>query len=203
MGDLTLQHIVLRIAAVLLIAAVHGSAVAGMAWLLGDQGPRHDGRLGFGPWRHADPIGGLLMVFFTLGWIRTIAVDPRQLRAGRLGLLMVVAGASGATVLLAVLPRLIRPFVLNMLPDTEAATLFIFVETLGQLCVSFTLFNLLPLPVLTGQHLLVAARPDWRERIVHVQPYAVVPLALLIVSGVAARLLAPAQAALARVVLGD
>src|ERR1700733_10787334 len=135
MGDLTLQHIVLRIAAVLLIAAVHGSAVAGMACLLGDEGPRHAARLAFGPWRHADPIGGLLLVFFTLGWIRPIAIDPGQLRSGRLGLLAIVVGASGATLLLlAILPPLIRPFVLNLLPDTPSATFFIFVTTLGKLC---------------------------------------------------------------------
>lgn len=203
MGDLTLQHVVLRIVAVLLIAPVHGFAAAAMACSLGDQGPRHDGRLGVGPWRHADPIGGLLMVFFTVGWIRSIAVDPGQLRAGRLGLPIIVLGASGATLLLAVLPRLIRPVVLNMLPDTAAATFFVFVETLGQLCVSFTLFNLLPLPVLTGQHLLVATLPGWRDIITRMQPYAAVTLALLIASGLAARLLAPAQEFLTRLILGD
>ena len=203
MGDLTMQHVVLRIVAVLLIAAVHGFAVAAIACLLGDQGPRHDSRLGIGPWRHADPIGGLLMVFFTLGWIRPIAVDPGRLRTGRLGLLAVVLGASGATLLLAVLPRLIRPYILNMLPDTEAATFFIFVETLGQLCVSFTLFNLLPLPVLTGQHLLVAALPGWRDGITRAQTYVAVPLALLVASGVAARLLAPAQTFFSRIILSE
>ena len=203
MGDLTLQLVVLRVFAVLLIAAVHGFAVSRIACFLGDQGPRHDERLGAGPWRHADPVGGLLMVFFTLGWIRPIAVDPGQLRTGRLGLLIVVLGASCATLLLAVLPRLIRPFVLNLLADTQAATFFIFVETLGQLCISFTLFNLLPLPPLTGQHLLVAILPRFRDRIARSQVYAAVALALLIASGVAADILAPAQSFLTRVILGD
>jgi Zn-dependent protease len=203
MGDLTLQHIVLRIGAVLLIAAVHGFTVAGTSCLLGDQGPRHDDRLSFGPWRHVEPIGGLLMVFFTLGWIRPIAVDPSQLRLGRIGLFVTVLSASIATLLLAVLPRFVRPFVLSMLPDTEAATFFVFVETLGQLCVSFTLFNLMPLPVLTGQHLLVAVLPAWRDRITRIQPYAGVLLAVLIVSGAAANLLAPVQSFFERLILGD
>jgi Zn-dependent protease len=202
-GDLTLQHVVLRICAALLIAAVHGFSVAGISCLLGDQGPRHDGRLGIAPWRHLDPIGGLLMVFFTLGWIRPIAVDPRALRFGRMGLLAMVAGASGATLLLAILPPLIRPFVLNLLPDTASATFFIFVATLGQLSVSFTLFNLLPLPLLTGQHLLVAMAPGWRDRLTRIQTYAAVVLALLVASGIAAQLLAPAQSLVMRVTLGD
>jgi Zn-dependent protease len=203
MGDLTLQHVVLRICAALLISAVHGFAVAGMSCLLGDEGPRHDSRLGIGPWQHADPIGGLLMVFFTLGWIRPIAVDPGELRSGRLGLLAVVLGGSGATLLLAVLARLVRPFVLNVLADTEAATFFVFVETLGQLCVSFTLFNLLPLPVLTGQHLLVAIVPAWRDTLTRSQPYVAVALALLVATGMPVRLFAPAQTFLLPLVLGD
>jgi Zn-dependent protease len=203
MGDLTLQHVVLRIGAVLLIASVHGFSVAGLSCVLGDQGPRHDGRLGLGPWRHADPIGGLLMVFFALGWIRPIAVDPGSLRSGRIGLVVVVAGASGATLLLAISARLFRPFLLGLLPDTAAATLFIFIETLGQLCVSFTLFNLLPLPVLTGQHLLVSALPDWRKPIARVQIHVTVALALLVASGLAGRLLALPESFVARVIFGD
>jgi Zn-dependent protease len=203
MGDLTLQHVVLRIGAVLLIAGVHGFSIAGMSCLLGDQGPRHDGRLGLGPWRHVDPIGGLLMVFFTFGWIRPIAVDPGSLRSGRVGLVAVVAGASGATLLLAVLARMARPFLLGLLPDTAAATLFIFIETLGQLCISFTLFNLLPLPPLTGQHLLVAALPAWREAVAQMRIYPAVVLMLLVASGLAERLLAPAESIVARVVFGQ
>jgi Zn-dependent protease len=203
MGDLTLEHVVLRIFAVLLISAVDGFAIAGMSCLLGDQGPRHDGRLGIGPFRHADPIGGLLMVFFILGWIRPIAIDPTQLRSGRPGLLAVVVAGSGATLLLAVLARLVRPFVLNVLPDTEAAEFFVFVATLGQLCVSFTLFNLVPLPVLTGQHLLAAIAPALRDTLTRSQPYAAVALALLVATGIPVHLLAPVQSLFAGLIVGD
>jgi Zn-dependent protease len=149
-GDLTLQQVVLRICAVLLIASVNGFAFAATACAMGDAVPRYDGRLGLNPLRHADPIGGLLMVLFTVGWIRPIAVDPDRLRPGRVGLLVVVIAASCATLGLGLLLRVVRPIVLNMLPDTAAATFFVFVEIVEQLCISFTLFNLLPLPPLTG-----------------------------------------------------
>jgi Zn-dependent protease len=90
-----------------------------------------------------------------------------------------------------------------MLPDTAAEAFFVFVETVGQLCVSFTLFNLLPLPPLTGQHLLVAVLPGARDALRRTQPYFAVLLALLIATGLMARLLSPAEVAVARVVLGD
>jgi len=202
-GDLTLQQVVLRIAAVLLIASVHGFAIAATACALGDAGPRYDNRLGIGPLRHADPIGGLLMVLFTLGWIRPVAVDPDRLRPGRVGLLLVVIGASCATLGFGLLLRVVRPIVLNMLPDTASATFFIFVETVGQLCISFTLFNLLPLPPLTGAHLLVAILPRKRDALRRAQPWFAALLALLIATGMMARLLAPAEAVMARVVMGE
>jgi Zn-dependent protease len=198
--DLTLQQVMLRIGAVLLIASVHGFAIAATACAMGDSGPRYDDRLTLNPLRHIDPIGGLLTVLFTVGWIRPVAVDPDRLRVGQAGLLAMVVGASCATIALAVLLRLMRAFVLNMLPDTAAATLFVFVETVGQLCVSFTVFNLLPLPPLSGQHILVAALPQRRDTLRRAQPYFAVLLALLIATGVVARLLAPAEAAIARVI---
>ena len=203
MGDLTLQQVVLRIGAVLLIASVHGFAVAATACAMGDAGPRYDGRLGLSPLRHVDPIGGLLVVLFTVGWIRPVAVDPGGLRPGRVGLLVVVIGASCATLGLGLLLRMVRPIVLNMLPDTAAATFFVFVEIAGQLCISFTLFNLLPLPPLTGAHLLVAVLPGNRDVFRRTQPYFVVLLALLMATGVLARLLAPGAAVIARVILGE
>lgn len=203
MGDLTLQHVVLRIAAVLLIASVHGGAVATTASVMGDPGARDDGRMGLSPLRHLDLIGGLLTVLFTFGWIRPVAVDPDKLRSGRMGLAALVVVASCATIAPAVVLRLVRPLVLNMLPDTAAATFFVFVETVGQLCVSFTLFNLLPIPPVTGQHFIVAALPRQRAAMRRVQPYCVVFLALLIAAGVPARLLAPVGRLVEHALLGD
>jgi membrane-associated protease RseP (regulator of RpoE activity) len=96
-----------------------------------------------------------------------------------------------------------RPIVLNMLADTAAATFYIFVEILGQLCISFTLFNLLPLLPLTGAHLLVAVLPRKRDVLRRAQPYFVVLLALVIATGVAPQLLAPAEAVVAHAIFGE
>jgi Zn-dependent protease len=202
-GDLTLQQVVLRIGAVLLIASVHGFAVAATACAMGDPGPRYDDRLKLSPLRHVDPIGGLLMVLFATGWIRPVAVDPDRLRPGRIGLLAVVICASCATLGLGVLLRIVRPIVLNMLPDTAAATFFVFVEIVGQLCSAFAVFNLLPLPLLTGAHILVTIMPRKRDLLRRTQPYFVALLALLIVTGVVARLLRPVETGIARVIVGE
>jgi len=61
----------------------------------------------------------------------------------------------------------------------------------------------LPLPPLTGQHLLVAALPAWREAVAQMRIYPAVVLMLLVASGLAERLLAPAESIVARVVFGQ
>jgi Zn-dependent protease len=201
MGDLTLQHVVLRIIAALLIASVHGSAIAATAYGLGDPGPHHDNRLSLNPLRHADILGGLLAVLFTFGWIRSIAIDHERLWLGRVGLAIVVIAASCATIGLALVLHLVRPALLNWLPDTASSTLFILVEAVSQLCASFTLVNLLPVPPLTAQHLLVATLPRKRDLLRRLSPYCAVLLALLIVSGVMARLLGPIEAIISNAIV--
>ena len=195
MGDLTLQHVVLRIVAVLLIASVHGWAIAATACRLGDPGPRLDERLSFNPMRHLDILGFLLAVLFTFGWVRSMSIDRERLWLGRAGLAIVVMAASGTTIGLALLAQFMRPIILSWLPDTASSTYFILVETVAQLCLSFTLFNLLPVPPLTGQYLLAAVLSPKRDLLRRLSPGVAVLLALAIASGAMARLFAPIEAA--------
>jgi Zn-dependent protease len=200
--DYTLQQFVLRLLAMVLIAAIHGFAVAGTANALGDPGPRYDGRLTANPFTHLDLLGTLAGVF-SVGWIRPIAVDPALLRFGRAGLVLVVLAGAAATLASVVVLRFARPHLLPLLPDTTSALAFALIETIGEVSVWFALVNVLPLPPLTGAHLIVAIAPGARESLRRVQPYVAVALAGLAVTGVAARALGPAYAVLARAVMGE
>ena len=203
MIDLTLQQLVLRMIAYVFIAAVHGLAVAAVAVAMGDQGPRHDGRLRGNPLTHLDIIGTASGVLFSVGWIRPIAIDPVQLRFGRFGLVIVVAAGAAATLLSAVMLRLVRPFLLPLLPDTVSATTFVLIELIGQLSVWFALINVLPLPPLTGAHLLAAAVPASDEAIRKIAPYAGLVLAAVAATGVFVKTLGPGYRFLGGLVFGE
>jgi Zn-dependent protease len=200
--DYTLQQVVLRLLAMVFIAAVHGFAVAGTACVLGDPGPRYDGRLTANPFTHLDLLGTLAGVF-SLGWIRPIAVDPALLRCGRGGLVLVVLAGAAATLASVVVLRLVRPHLLPLLPDTTSALAFAVIETIGEVSLWFALVNVLPLPPLTGAHLIVAIAPGLRDALRRVQPYAAVALAALAITGLSARALGPSYAVLARTVWGQ
>jgi Zn-dependent protease len=195
--DLTLQQLVLRLVAYVFIAAVHGFAVAAVAVAIGDQGPRYDGRLRINPLTHLDIIGTASGVLFSVGWIRPIAIDPFELRLGRLGLAVVVVAGAAATLISAVALRLVRPFLLPLLPDTASATAFALIETIGELSAWFALTNLLPLPPLTGSHLLAAAVPAYGKVIAKVAPYSGLALALVAATGLFTKVLGPGYRILA------
>src|SRR5258708_22939023 len=116
--DLTLQQLVLRLIAYVFIAAVHGLAVAAVAVAMGDQGPRYDGRLRLNPLAHLDIIGTASGALFSVGWIRPIAIDPLELRLGRIGLAVVDATAAAPTPVVAPALPPGCPFVLPLLRAT-------------------------------------------------------------------------------------
>ena len=189
--DLTPQQLILRFCALLFIAAVHGVTVAGTAVALGDAGPRHDRRLWLNPFAHLDILGSISAVLFSVGWIRPIAIDPDELRPGRTGLVLVVIAATAATLLSALALRLARPLLLPLLPDTASALAFALIETTVQLSLWLALVNLLPLPCLTGGHLLSAIAPQWRGAFWRWRTVVAVLLALLAATGWVTRLLDP------------
>src|SRR5882724_12144584 len=95
------------------IATVHGAVAAATAYALGDPGPRHDGRLRVSPLSHLDLLGLAAGIFFSIGWIKPIAIDDKALRIWRIAL-VVVAPALALIAVIVVL-RLMRPFLLPLL----------------------------------------------------------------------------------------
>ena len=193
----------LRLCALVFIAGVHGAAVAGTAVAMGDAGPRHDGRLSLNPFAHLDILGSISAVLLSVGWIKPIAIDPAGLRVGRVGLVLVVIVGAAATLLSALALRLARPMLLPLLPDTASSVVFALIETTGQLSLWFALLNLLPVPCLTGGHLLTAVAPQWRNVFWRSKLVAAVLLALLAATGSVTGLLAPAYRMLAGPILGE
>jgi Zn-dependent protease len=199
--DFTLQQIVLRFFAMLLIVSVHGAVVAATAQMLGDPGPRYDGRLKLNPLAHIDLLGFASGVLFSIGWIKPIAIDPGTLRIGRIGLVAVVAAAALGVLIFVVALQLLRPLVLPLLDDTTSTLAFALIETIGRLGIWFALVNLLPLPPFTGSHLLTALVPKTDEPTRRFHIYSALLLLALAATGIITRALDPAYRVVADLVL--
>jgi Zn-dependent protease len=201
LADFTLQQIVLRFCAMVLIVGIHGAVVAATACALGDPGPRYDERLRLSPLAHLDLLGFASGVLFGVGWIKPVAIDAAALRSGRIGLVVIVATAAIAILTFAVVLQLLRPLLLPFLGDTPSTLTFGLIETIGQLGIWFALINLFPAPPLTGSHLLTAFLPAAGEFMRRYHIYFALGLTALAATGIITRMLEPVYRVVAEIIL--
>jgi Zn-dependent protease len=201
LADFTLQQIVLRFCAMVLIVGIHGAVVAATACALGDPGPRYDERLRLSPLAHLDLLGFASGVLFGVGWIKPVAIDPAALRIGRIGLVVIVATAAIAILTFVVMLQLLRPLLLPFLGDTPSTLTFGLIETIGQLGIWFALINLFPAPPLTGSHLLTALIPAAGEFMRRYHIYFALGLTALAATGIITRTLEPVYRMIAEIIL--
>lgn len=155
-SELTLQLLALRLFAGLLIVTVQGATIAAMAVLLGDKGPRYDGRLTLLPFGHVDLLGLAALVLSGFGWSKPVAIEAAQLRFGRFGLVIVALASSAVLLALGFLVLQLTIPLLTQLPYAAGVTAAAFLRVTARLCVWMALFTLLPVPPLVGAHLLAA-----------------------------------------------
>lgn len=163
--DLSLQQILLRIVALLVVGAVHGLVLAGLAAAFGDRGPRFDGRLTANPFSHVDPLGMVVAVASLGGWIRPINIDPAQMRRGRLGLVIAVLLSLVAVIVVGQAVQPLRALTVATLPPSASNLINIWLQLFAQMSVVFALMNLIPLPPFAGGHLLQAIAPAIYEKV--------------------------------------
>ncbi|RUT31058.1 hypothetical protein EMQ25_09265 [Arsenicitalea aurantiaca] len=165
MFDLSLAQVLVRIVAFIVLTGVHGVLIAGLARLLGDRGPAYDGRLTPNPFTHLDIIGLVAAVVTRTGWIRPLSVDPAQLKGGRFGLLAIVLLALLLTIGFGAIALGLRTPTLQIMPLTYANYVLLVLNAIAEMSVWFALFNLIPLPPLTGGLILLAIAP-WVHAVV-------------------------------------
>ena len=190
--DSLLRFLAFAIPAVFAIT-VHEVAHGWVASRLGDPTAARAGRLSLNPLRHIDPVGTVLvpaLIYLTsggfFGWARPVPVDWRYLRRPRLDMGLVAAAGplSNLLMLIAWLILMLR---------TPAGTLLSEMSWTG---ISFNatimVLNLLPLPPLDGSRIVAALLPArLAAPYARIEPYGLLILAGLLMSGFLGRILGP------------
>jgi len=195
--DLTLQTIGFHVLALLIIIGIQGGILAGTAVLLGDKGPKYDGRLTIVPFRHIDFVGAISLVIFGLGWAKSMDIDSQQFRIKSFGIVVtILIGFIGLLVTATLLNELVLT-ALTTLPFTLGIATAEFLRTASSLTVWFALLSLIPIPPLTGGLLIsmigisVPQKTQWILTVI---------LFLSVATGVAHQLLDPAYSVLASLI---
>lgn len=203
MFNLSLDQMILRVAAVLLALAIHEYAHAVVAVRLGDPGPKFAGRLTLNPLAHLDPVGTLMLFFFSFGWAKPVMVNPNQFKNPRRDMMWVTLAGPVSNILLAFALSRMAPFILNVVPANAVRPTLMFLQVTIQLNIWLAVFNMLPLPPLDGSKVLAGLLPRRLAfKYAQLETYGTVILILLVVSGMLGRVLQPAYVAVWRLVVG-
>ncbi|MFA6348277.1 MAG: site-2 protease family protein [Candidatus Paceibacterota bacterium] len=151
---------VLGLIILLFSVVIHEIAHGSIAYSLGDETAKNEGRLSLNPIVHLDPLGSILIplvlalssspVFF--GWAKPVPVNFLNLKDKWGELKVSIAGPAVNFFLALVFCTLIR---FSLFPELSSVFATIAIINIG-----LTLFNLIPIFPLDGSHILINLLPD-------------------------------------------
>jgi hypothetical protein len=148
--DLTLQQLLQRVVAVLLVSSVYGGLLALLARWMGDRGPTYDGRLTMNPFVHLAMAGVVAALFFRATWVKPVQLDPTSMRH-RLAPAVIVVVSSAALLLFGAALLTLRPWVLTVMSGNGAIAASGVLNASFEVAALTALLNLLPIPALAGE----------------------------------------------------
>ncbi len=203
-GSIIVQISILALPVVFAIT-LHEAAHGYVAKHFGDLTAYQAGRISLNPLRHIDPIGTVLVplvIYFTtaaaggqgllFGWAKPVPVNFGRLRHPKQDMLWVAAAGPAANLLMGVL----WIFLAKIMTQTSGgpmATWFYAMAQAGILInIVLMVLNLLPLPPLDGGRIAVSLLPNrLAYRFAQIEPYGMMILVVLMVTGVLGVLLGP------------
>lgn len=189
---------------VLFAITLHEAAHGYVARHFGDPTAYLAGRISLNPLRHIDPVGTVLVplvVYFTtamtgqgflFGWAKPVPVDFGRLRHPKKDMLWVAAAGPAANLLMAILWVVVLKLAGPMVEEGASGWFSAMAEKGILINVVLMVLNLFPLPPLDGGRIAVSLLPAhlaWR--FARIEPYGMMILVLLLVSGILGAILWP------------
>lgn len=193
-------QIIWSIPAVLIAVTVHEYAHGLMAYYCGDPTAKLAGRLTLNPIAHLDPIGTLMLILFRIGWAKPVPINYKNLREPKKDMIKVSLAGPVVNIIVAFLFAILLQ--LNNLvfqtivysnasynyPDIIVTFIrgwFIFLHTGILINLILAIFNLIPIPPLDGNHILLGLLPGkWAKQYAKINhTYGMLILLLLIWTG--------------------
>lgn len=202
MPEFTLiQKIIIYAVPIIFAITVHEVAHGWVASKLGDQTARLMGRLTLNPLKHIDPIGTIvvpvvMLIFtpFVLGWAKPVPVDWRNLRRPRQDMAWVALAGPGANLIMLLLWAMLAKVILVSGFANQGYAVPILAMALAGIFINIILMvlNLIPIPPLDGSRVLSSLLPP-RTAIQYnrLEPYGIIIILILLLTGVLGKYFLP------------
>ena len=202
-------QLIIILAVVLFSMVLHELAHGLVAYWLGDDTAKEDGRLTLNPFKHLDPVLSFLipvLMFFSggpiFGGAKPVPVDSRNLKHGVWGMAL-VAVAGPLTNLVLALAGFLIGYWTGGLQMGDGALYYMnglwgmIVSQWVLVNIGFGVFNMLPIPPLDGSRVLYALAPDGVRGVMQaMEKWGIVIVMIIVVvfSGVIGTILSGATA---------
>ncbi len=154
-NNMDFNQITLFLPGAIIGLTVHEYAHAFVAYKLGDNTAKLQGRLTLNPLKHIDWLGFFLIVVAGFGWAKPVIINPENFKKKHRDEILVSLAGPFSNLLLAVLLFVLtRLLVSSSYIQTDfGVTLTNLLFVSGYINIALFVFNLIPIPPLDGSHL--------------------------------------------------
>lgn len=156
-----LLNIVLTLIASLICITLHELSHGLVAWKLGDNTAKIQGRLSLNPMKHLDVTGFIMMLVFQVGWAKPVPVNMYNFKNPKKGMALVACAGPLSNILITIFSLFVYGLLFIPLADTAiGAYILHLAELTAYISLGFAVFNLLPFPPLDGSKMLFSVLKD-------------------------------------------
>ena len=180
-----LLNILLTLVASLLCITLHELSHGFVAWKLGDNTAKHEGRLTLNPVRHIDLTGLVMMLVFQVGWAKPVPVNMLNFKNPKKGMALTALAGPLSNILITVVALFIYGALFIPLGGSVVGGHILhLLELVAYISLGFAVFNMLPFPPLDGSKIVFSLMSDEKyDKLMQYEFYGGIILFALMLTG--------------------